>query len=89
MRALDALLWRCLAKSPGPEVDLVEDLDRGGPADASDERAPSGVDPTTLDAETLRAALLEHQGVQERVWRALGLQSRYVLRRLLKKHDLG
>jgi hypothetical protein len=27
--------------------------------------------------------------VQERVWRALGLQSRYQLRRLLKKHDLG
>jgi transcriptional regulator with AAA-type ATPase domain len=89
MRALDALLWRCLAKSPGPEVDVVEDLDLGGPTDVSDEQGPAGVDPATIDAETLRAALLEHQGVQERVWRALGLQSRYQLRRLLKKHDLG
>jgi transcriptional regulator with AAA-type ATPase domain len=89
IRALDTLLWRCLAASPGAQVERIDGLDPGGPADLSDESSTLGVDPATIDADTLRAALLEHQGVQERVWRALGLQSRYVLRRLLKKYDLG
>jgi hypothetical protein len=84
VRELDALLWRALAQSTGDTVDL-------SPAEALPvEPAAPGTytDPADVTPEALRAALAEHGGVQEKVWRGLGLQSRYVLRRLLKKHDL-
>ncbi len=83
IRELDALLWRALARSIGDVVELCEALpvDPGGPGGSS-------TDPADVDVETLRAAVVEHGGVQEKIWRALGLQSRYVLRRLLKKHGL-
>ena len=42
------------------------------------EPAPPGsfTDPADVTPEALRAALTEHGGVQEKVWRGLGLQSR-------------
>jgi two-component system nitrogen regulation response regulator GlnG/two-component system response regulator HydG len=46
------------------------------------------VDPTSITAEQIREALALHQGRQERVWRALGLSSRYALWRLMKKHNI-
>jgi two-component system nitrogen regulation response regulator GlnG/two-component system response regulator HydG len=46
------------------------------------------VDPTSITAEQIREALAQHQGRQERVWRALGLSSRYALWRLMKKHNI-
>lgn len=84
VRELDALLWRALAQSLGDTVDL-------SPSEALPvEPAPPGTftDPAGVTPEALRAALTEHGGVQEKVWRGLGLQSRYVLRRLLKKYGI-
>ncbi|HEY6555638.1 MAG TPA: sigma 54-interacting transcriptional regulator [Polyangiaceae bacterium] len=46
------------------------------------------VDPTSITVEQIRDALAQHQGRQERVWRALGLSSRYALWRLMKKHNI-
>jgi transcriptional regulator of acetoin/glycerol metabolism len=46
------------------------------------------VDPTSITAEQIREALAQHQGRQERVWRALGSSSRYALWRLMKKHNI-
>jgi transcriptional regulator with AAA-type ATPase domain len=86
VRELDALLWRALARSGGAVVDLPPD--EPVPVEPDARSAVAFTDPQTLSAEALRAALIEHAGVQERVWRALGLQSRYVLRRLLTKHGI-
>ncbi len=41
-----------------------------------------------LTREALVEALARHDGVRERVWRELGLANRYVLKRLLQKHDI-
>jgi DNA-binding NtrC family response regulator len=90
VRQLDSILWQCLAASPADEVELIVPLDLG-PQEAGEEASDlgeQGVDPTTLAPETVQACLDKHQGVQEKVWRELGLQNRYVLRRLIKKHGL-
>ena len=52
------------------------------------EELSGGVDPASITAEQIRAALLQHRGVQERVWRALGLSSRHALGRLLRKYGI-
>lgn len=81
VRTLDALLWRSLAHSRGATIEPADELHaRPAPATA--------VDPQSVTAADLRAAMEAHGGVQEKVWRALGLSSRYVLRRLLEKHGL-
>ncbi len=82
IRELDALLWRALGASRGPRIEP----EPGALEDVPD--APASTDPAQLDAATVRAALEAHGWVQEKVWRALGLQSRYVLRRLIQKHAL-
>ena len=81
-RELDALLWRCLGASPGDVIEPDPALLSGAPP------TPNPTDPTSLDAAGLREALEAHGWVQEKVWRALGLQSRYVLRRLMRKHGI-
>ena len=85
VRELDALLWQCLAESTGDRVELSPALATRAAAAPSLEPAR---DPTSLTAEEIRACLDEHDWVQERVWRELGLGSRYVLRRLMRKHGL-
>ncbi|MCB9523205.1 MAG: sigma-54-dependent Fis family transcriptional regulator [Myxococcales bacterium] len=83
VRELDNLLWRCLGASPDDTVQPTADLlDAGAPVD-------EGRDPATITRTELEAALAEHEGVQAKVWPALGLQSRYQLRRLLRKYGLG
>jgi len=73
-RQLRRLLWEAADKSPGDFLDLVGQFD------------PKGTQP--LSPEVIRAALDRHNGVQERVWRDLGLSSRHALRRLLLKHGI-
>jgi hypothetical protein len=46
------------------------------------------VDPGALDPELVQAALDRHGGLQEPVWKELGLASRHVLARFIKKHGL-
>ncbi|MCB9546919.1 MAG: sigma-54-dependent Fis family transcriptional regulator [Myxococcales bacterium] len=82
VRELDALLWRCLAVSRGDTVERAPDL--AVPAVAEE----ALVDPGDVTEEALRAALAECEGVQEKAWRILGLNSRYQLRRLLRKYGI-
>ncbi|MEZ4470608.1 MAG: sigma 54-interacting transcriptional regulator [bacterium] len=82
VRELDALLWRCLAVSRDGVVQRAADL--AVPAVAEEAQ----VDPGEVTEEALRAALAECEGVQEKAWRILGLNSRYQLRRLLRKYDI-
>ena len=84
VRQIDTIMWQCLAESPGDTLKLAASLrarSTGEPSDAA-------VNPAAVSAEELKRCLEKHDGVQERVWRELGLQNRYVLRRLMKKHGL-
>lgn len=83
VRALDALLWRSLAVSRGEVVEPCAEL-----LETSVGSEPPTVDPASVTKAQLVAALEAHGGEKERVWRALALPSRYVLRRLLQKHGL-
>jgi two-component system nitrogen regulation response regulator GlnG/two-component system response regulator HydG len=58
---------------------------RGG-SGGTDDRAK--VNPADIPPEVIQASLDRHQGVQDRVWRELGLPNRFVLYRLIKKHGL-
>ncbi len=85
VRELEALLWRSLASSKGELLELTDEV-----RDELDTEAPPEVpagrpEPT---AEELEALLAKHGGVQDRVWRELGLKNRFALRRLLQKHGV-
>ncbi len=91
-RELRALLWRALSESPG---DTLEPLpEPPAPAPAQDPDDPPELEPwvgrpaAEIPASVLQAALDQHGGVQEKVWRALGLESRYQLKRLIRRHGL-
>ncbi len=43
----------------------------------------------SLTAEVVQACLERHNGVQEKVWKELGLKNRFALRRLIAKHGLA
>jgi DNA-binding NtrC family response regulator len=82
VRELDSLLWTSLASSRADALELTDAVKRRmAPAPASP--APADITP-----EALRAAMAKHDGVKQRVWRELGLPSRYALHRLLKKHGI-
>ena len=78
VRELDAILWRCLGSSTGDVIEATEKF----------EQAPLPQLRETTKEELI-ACMDRHDGVRERVWRELGLANRYVLRRLIKKFDLG
>ena len=66
-----------MAESPGDTVRLTDDVSA---EDRRTEAAPSG--------ESIRAALAGAEGSVQRAARALGLKSRFVLYRLMKKHGV-
>jgi DNA-binding NtrC family response regulator len=84
-RELDALVWRSLATSKGDTAELTDEVheELALPKDARAART------TEVTAEEIQASLDKHGGVQEKVWRDLGLGSRHVLTRLLRKHGLS
>jgi len=88
VRELDALLWRAIASSNGC-LDLPRVIASSARSNGSDlpPRAVTSRDPPT--ASEIRACLARHGGVQERVWRDLGLSSRYALKRLMRKYALS
>ena len=88
VRQLDTILWQCLASSAGDEVELAASLDLSEAEPEGSAPEAAGIDPASLEPSDIQACLDKHQGVQEKVWRELGLQNRYVLRRLIKKHGL-
>jgi DNA-binding NtrC family response regulator len=87
VRELDALLWRAIANSNGC-LDLpgvIATSARTNGTDAAPGRVNAREPPT---ASEIRACLERHGGVQERVWRDLGMSSRYALKRLIRKYSL-
>lgn len=75
VRELEAVLWRSVAGSAGDAIDAVEAAEP--PVDEA--RA------TEVSADAVRAALAEQEGNMTRAAAALGLPSRFVLYRLMKK----
>jgi DNA-binding NtrC family response regulator len=85
VRELDALLWVALATSPGDRLSLTREVSEKI-AQQSDER--SGGPAREITRDVIIESLARHGGVRERVWRELGLASRFVLTRLMKKHGV-
>jgi two-component system nitrogen regulation response regulator GlnG/two-component system response regulator HydG len=83
VRELEGLLWRSLQTSDTAVLEVTHEvraLLRPRAPDHTAARAAGEV-----SREELRAALVRHQGIKERVWRELGLSSRHALLRLMKK----
>lgn len=72
----------------GPRSAQVVALDMGAVDEDSGARAAHARDPMTIPPEIIQACLDRHGGKQEPVWRELGLSSRHVLTRLVRKHGL-
>ena len=87
VRELEALLWSSLGSSRGDRLVLTEEL-REELGSTTDEPQPEPVSPDKLEPERIQAVLDDHNGVQEKAWRALGLKNRFALIRLIKKHGL-
>lgn len=87
VRELEALLWQSLTASSEGRLGAVE-----RPEEVSAAPSPSvqsgPIDPSSLDPEHIQRVLDRHGGQQEPTWKELGLASRHVLGRLVKKHDL-
>lgn len=95
VRELDAMLWRAMSNSRGDELSLWPRSDPAMPAAdaAAPESTPpaaprSDVDPSSIPPEVIQECLDRHDGQQEPVWRELGLSSRHVLTRLVRRHGL-
>jgi len=82
VRELEALLWRSLQTSRSDALELTREL-RPELREAPEPRPLQ-----TITLEEVRASLLRHDGVKDKVWRELGLSSRHALHRLLKKLGL-
>ncbi|WP_437727709.1 sigma 54-interacting transcriptional regulator [Sorangium sp. So ce861] len=96
IRELGALLWRAMSASTGDAIEWVGSAPAAGPTSA-----PSSTDDPSADRKTpateelpepseaeIRASLAEHRGNIVRTAQALGLSSRYVLYRLMRKHGI-
>jgi DNA-binding NtrC family response regulator len=86
VRELDGFLLRAMVGSRGATIELTDDVA------AELVRAPTSrprAAAPAYTAEQIKAALERHGGVREKVWRELGMPSRYVLKRLMKKLGLA
>jgi DNA-binding NtrC family response regulator len=91
VRELETFLWSSLTSSPGNVAELTEEARRALSGPRSAPSAPSAAPPTKaseLTEEQVRGCMAKHAGVKERVWRELGLASRFALRRLLTKYGI-
>jgi DNA-binding NtrC family response regulator len=84
VRELEAALWESLSESRGNA--LTSPPESAAPARPT--AAPPPADPREIDKETLIRVLNENGWVRDRAWRALGLSSRFALRRLMKKYEI-
>jgi transcriptional regulator with GAF, ATPase, and Fis domain len=82
VRELEGLLWRSLATSRGATLELTDAVA------AEIVNAGTRVAAIEIGPDKIRDALARHNGVQERVWRDLGMANRYVLQRLMKKYGI-
>ena len=96
VRELEALLWLAMTHASGDTLDIWPgDVEpalptaTSVPAKASASACiESAVDPLGIPPEVIQECLDRHHGRQEPVWRELGLSSRHVLARLIRKYDL-
>jgi transcriptional regulator with GAF, ATPase, and Fis domain len=97
VRELETLLWQAMTRSRGDvlEFDASDDDEQPEQPDTLEPNdalgtstAGSGIDPLSIPPEQIQACLDANDGRQEPTWRALGLTSRYVLTRLVKRHNL-
>ena len=87
VRELESLLWHSIGAATGDTLDVPPDGLTTTRSEAV-ARGAQGVDPAELDPEAIQVVLDRHGGRQEPTWRELGLASRHVLARLVKKHGL-
>jgi two-component system nitrogen regulation response regulator GlnG/two-component system response regulator HydG len=84
VRELRSELWALLAaRELGAWESNAEEVESGPAAGELDADLPAG-----LDATRIQRCLDENNGVIEQTWRALGLGNRFVLMRLIRKHEL-
>lgn len=94
LRELNALLWQAMSASAGDAIEWTGGAtgaaapgERGGDTiHAAEPGHPEAPEPS---AEEVRASLERHRGNVTRAAQALGLSSRYVLYRLMKRYGIG
>jgi len=87
VRELESLLWLALSSSPGDFIALTPEVAaelKGAAASPAEDYTV----PDELTREEIEMALSRHGGSQQKAWRELGLSSRHVLYRLIKKHNI-
>jgi len=96
VREMDAMLWQAMAASTGDAITWRPEGHSATPSvppperDAPPESSPApevGGQPEPSEAQ-VRVTLAEHRGNVVRTAHALGLTSRYVLYRLMRKHGI-
>jgi len=87
VRELAAMLYRAMLASTDGVLDAAPEP-AAKPAPPCHAPAIGPIDPRTISADRVRAALDATGGVQEQAWRALGLRSRYQLIRLMRRHGI-
>jgi DNA-binding NtrC family response regulator len=91
VRELEAALWASVRESSGERLDLPPEIPPGFQRSGSLEEETSRSSPAPdapPDPARVQECLNQHGGSIESTWRALGLTSRHVLVRLIKKHGL-
>jgi DNA-binding NtrC family response regulator len=96
VRELEALLWLVMTHVSGDTLDIwsaevepapPKTTPRQAEANASARTEPE-VDPLSIPPEVIQECLDRHHGRQDPVWRELGLSSRHVLARLIRRYGL-
>lgn len=93
IRELDAFLWQAMGSSSGEYIEW-KDSDKGDSSTKAEELSSPMPSPHEVHeapeptAELIRSTLGAHQGNIARTARALGLSSRYVLYRLMRKYGI-
>jgi transcriptional regulator with AAA-type ATPase domain len=83
VRELETLLWRSIESSSGRTLELTPEVQ------SEVRERQTSLAPPDISRAQLESALERHGGVQDRVWRDLGLKSRHALLRLKRKHGLA
>jgi two-component system nitrogen regulation response regulator GlnG/two-component system response regulator HydG len=81
LRELQRLLWSAIAASRGEFIELVPEVQQ----ELDVERRESALE---IGEGEIRAALAAHDGNVTRAAKQLGVENRYVLYRLMKKHGI-
>ena len=92
VRELEQILWRSVGISAASLLDWPDDLDAPGPARHAAPESPAepgeSAEAGTWTPEQIQEMLDAFDGRQEPTWRALGMSSRHVLTRLVRRHGL-